>query len=326
MKRSETRKRFGFGGSTLKNLVILDFGSNSARLAINRISAEGKFKEIKRIKETTRLAEGMGQTSGKKKVLDPQAVERTLKAVKYFIKVYQNYPHSEVCAIATAAVREAENSDAFLQAVKKMTGVDVKVLSGQDEAYYDYLGVVNSLPLKECLVVDMGGGSCEIVLVKDRKAQHLACIPYGAISLTERFGADKVMSARQLFEFQDFINKQYRELDWLRHAYGVPLVLLGGCNRTVARIQKRRLQQHDLEQIHGFKIPQKDFTGIYTDLLSKSNRERKKISGMEQNRADIILGGMTPVMMLLQTLNSSHVVFSESGAREGFMYTFLKKM
>ncbi len=312
-------------GSTLENLVILDFGSNSARLAINRISAEGNFKEIKRIKETTRLAEGMGQQNSTKKMLEPKAVERTLNAVRYFIKVYQNYPHSKVCAIATAAVREAENSAFFLRSVKALTGVDVKILSGQDEAYYDYLGVVNSLPLKDCLIVDMGGGSCEIILVRDRKAQHLTCIPYGAISLTERFGAEKVMSAQQLFKFQNFVQEQYQKLEWLKQAHGVPIVLLGGCNRTVARIQKRKLHQNNLEQIHGFKIPRKDFTDVYTDLLGKNRRERKTISGMEQNRADIILGGMTPIVMLLQVLQSSNVVFSESGAREGFMYTFLKQ-
>ncbi|WP_057875993.1 Ppx/GppA phosphatase family protein [Liquorilactobacillus aquaticus] len=309
----------------MENLVILDFGSNSARLAINRISTGGEFKEIKRIKETTRLAEGMGQQNGTKKMLEPKAVERTLNAVKYFIKVYQNYPHSKVCAIATAAVREAENSAFFLQSVKKMTGVDVKILSGQDEAYYDYLGVINSLPLKDCIIVDMGGGSCEIILVKDRKAQHLECIPYGAISLTERFGAEKVMSAKQLFKFETFVQEQYQKLGWLNEAHGVPIVLLGGCNRTVARIQKRRLHQGNLEQIHGFKITRKDFTDVYADLLGKNRYERKAVNGMEQNRADIILGGMTPIVMLLQILQSSNVFFSESGAREGFMHTFLNE-
>ncbi|WP_057743467.1 Ppx/GppA family phosphatase [Liquorilactobacillus capillatus] len=308
----------------MENLVILDFGSNSARLAINRISAKGKFKEIKRIKETTRLAEGMGRENGGKKMLDPQAVERTLKAVKYFTKVYQNYPHSQVCAIATAAVREAENSASFLQAVKQMTGADVQVLSGQDEAYYDYLGVTNSLPLNDCLIVDMGGGSCELILVKNKKAQHLTCIPYGAISLTERFGADKVMTAQQLFKFQSFIQKKYQQLGWLEQAREVPIVLLGGCNRTIARVQKERLHQKNLEQIHGFKIPAQDFAAIYTALLGKNSQERKQVAGMEQNRADIILGGMTPVIMLVQQMNSSHVIFSESGAREGFMHTFLK--
>lgn len=182
----------------MKNLVMLDFGSNSTRMSITQIAPDGSFKEVKRAKEMTRLAEGMGQSDGQK-ILQPQAIQRTLGALLKFKKIYRDLPNVSVRGIATAAVREAQNQSEFLQQVKEVTNIDVEVLSGSSEAYYDYLAVINTLTVKDCVICDMGGGSFELVVVKDRKAMNYISIPYGAVSLTEKFHAADKISARDLF-------------------------------------------------------------------------------------------------------------------------------
>ncbi len=120
----------------MRNLAIVDLGSNSARMAVSRLHANGTAQEIKRVKEDTRLSEGMGASH----VLQPAAIERTIKALLNFRRLYEKMPDTDVIGITTAAVRMAENQTAFLNQVKQEVGLDLRVLSGDDEAYYDYLG------------------------------------------------------------------------------------------------------------------------------------------------------------------------------------------
>lgn len=235
----------------MENVVILDLGSNSTRLSINEVT-NGSFREVRRQKVMTRMAEGMGKTLGEK-VLKKAAIERTLAALADFKKEYQNLPNLKVKGIATAAVRAASNSQAFLNQVKELTGVDVEVLSGDAEAYYDYVGVKNSLKLNDFILCDMGGGSFELAVVKDGQAVNLASIPFGAVSLTERFNAQDLLSAKDLFRFQGFVQGLFNEQLWLLEGRYLPLVLLGGANRTVARTEMMRRGQKTLMNSMGLR-------------------------------------------------------------------------
>lgn len=305
----------------MENVVILDLGSNSTRLSINEVT-NGSFREVRRQKVMTRMAEGMGKTLGEK-VLKKAAIERTLAALTDFKKEYQDLPNLKVKGIATAAVRAASNSQAFLNQVKELTGVDVEVLSGDAEAYYDYVGVKNSLKLNDFILCDMGGGSFELAVVKDGQAVNLASIPFGAVSLTERFNAQDLLSAKDLFRFQGFVQGLFNEQLWLLEGRYLPLVLLGGANRTVARTEMMRRGQKNLDEFHGVKMSARSFLNIYTDWLGLDFSQRQERLGVEADRADIILGGLTPIAQLIQQLDISELIFSESGVREGILYSMV---
>ena len=305
----------------MENVVILDLGSNSTRLSINEVT-NGSFREVRRQKVMTRMAEGMGKTLGEK-VLKKAAIERTLAALADFKKEYQDLPNLKVKGIATAAVRAASNSQAFLNQVKELTGVDVEVLSGDAEAYYDYVGVKNSLKLNDFILCDMGGGSFELAVVKDGQAVNLASIPFGAVSLTERFNAQDLLSAKDLFRFQGFVQGLFNEQLWLLEGRYLPLVLLGGANRTVARTEMMRRGQKNLDEFHGVKMSARSFLNIYTDWLGLNFSERKERLGVEADRSDIILGGLTPIAQLIQQLDIPELIFSESGVREGILYSMV---
>ncbi|AUJ29140.1 MAG: Ppx/GppA phosphatase family protein [Liquorilactobacillus hordei] len=309
----------------MKNLVVLDFGSNSVRLSINKIKndSDHRFTEVKRLKETTRLAEGMGNIGQKK--LSAGAIKRTIQAIKYFKRIYQTYPDYQVLSIATAAVREASNSQEFIDEVLALTGSRIRVLSGSDEAYYDYLGVVSTLPIRDFLLVDMGGGSVEIAIVSERELVRSVSLPYGAVSLSEQFCQNGSLTEENLESFKQFSSKLFDGLRWLNEAKGLPVVLLGGCNRTVARIKRAQEGFFNLDAIHGYELKIADFKKIYYDLLEFSTKERLNIKGMEGSRADIILGGMTPLDVLIERLNSKKIIFSESGVREGLLYEMVSK-
>lgn len=305
----------------MQNLAIVDLGSNSVRLAINELRDDGTYREVNRVKVDSRLSEGMGP----EKILQPKAMERTIAALRSFRPYYEHLPQLIVRGIATAAVRQARNQQRFLNDVLAATNIKLEVLSGDQEAYYDYLGAVNRLKVKDCLLLDTGGASCELVHIKDGRDANLISVPFGAVNLSEQFHLDDRVAAVDLFSAQVFLRERLRDIWWLNDAKQLPLVLLGGANRTLARMNRQQQKILHVENIHGYRLTTGQVMKTFERLLRAPLRERKRISGLEAERADIILGGMLPLVTLLQMLDAERVIFSESGVREGIISEYLSQ-
>lgn len=306
----------------MENLAIVDLGSNSARMAITEIAPDGRFREIKRVKENTRLSEGMGR----EKMLQEDAMNRTIAALKRFKKIYEGMPHTQVRAITTAAVRQARNRQEFLNRVQKEVGIRLQVLSGKKEAYYDYLGVIRTMKLNHCLILDVGGASCELVLVQQRRARDLISIPVGAVTLSEQFHLNGYVRSADLFRAQVAMNERLTKIPWLRYATRVPIVLLGGANRTLARMTWSYHHRHRRQRsIHGYQLSSRVVFATYRELLNRNLAQRKQMPGLEPERADIIVGGMLPLVSLLQRNSDGRVIFSESGVREGIITEYVNQ-
>lgn len=306
----------------MENLAIVDLGSNSARMAITEIAPDGRFREIKRVKENTRLSEGMGR----EKVLQEDAMNRTITALKHFKQIYEATPHIQVRAITTAAVRQARNRQAFLNRVQKEVGIRLQVLSGKKEAYYDYLGVIRTMKLNHCLILDVGGASCELVLVQQRQARDLISIPVGAVNLSEQFHLNGYVRSADLFRAQVALNERLTKIPWLRYATRVPIILLGGANRTLARMTWAYHHRHHRQRsIHGYQLSSRVVFATYRELLNRNLAQRKRMAGLEPERADIIVGGMLPLVSLLQRNSDGRVIFSESGVREGIITEYVNQ-
>lgn len=305
----------------MENLVILDIGSNSVRMAINQITDDGSYREIKRIKSDSRLSEGMGRG----KILQPAAMERTIQSLADFQKIYSQYEAKKVIGIATAAVRQAKNQSKFLKAVKDRIGISLQVLTGNQEAYYDYLGVINRLGINNCLILDIGGASCELIRVNNGQSANLTSIPVGAVNITERYHLSDNISGANLFNAQFNIRKIYSKIDWLSRAVHQPLVLLGGANRTLARINRRRQNMVRIDAIHGYHLTAEQVNRTYLNLLKGNVNRRRKTQGLEHDRADIIVGGLLPLIVLMEIIDAKKVLFSESGVREGIITEYIQK-
>lgn len=156
------------------------------------INEMGGYSIYEQASEMVRLSEGMGE----EKILKEKPMERTIHALMYFKKLLEVHETVEVYALATAAVRMAKNQAEFLQCVKQTTGFEFKVLTGHEEAYYDYLGVVNSMSLENALILDIGGASTELIWMKDRKLVEAVSLPIGSVSLSERFNGVKANSSK----------------------------------------------------------------------------------------------------------------------------------
>lgn len=298
----------------MKNLVILDFGSNSTRLAVYTRQPTGDWQETRRRKQMTRLAAGMGTTQK----LQPEAVARVMATVREYQQEYTQLSDYRVVAIATAAVRNARNPEALVTPVKEQTGCTIRILSGEEEARYDFLGVVNTLGVRDFIMCDMGGGSFEVAVGANCQLLGCASVPWGAVSMSERFGLQDHVTGQQLARLQRLLSTQLNQFRWLQQGFGKPIVLIGGTNRVVTRYELADMNASN-QQLHGVTVAPATILDLYEQWLSVGIDERRQLLGAEGERADIILGGLTPVVQLIERLCPAKVLFSESGVREGLL-------
>ncbi|SHI97863.1 exopolyphosphatase / guanosine-5'-triphosphate,3'-diphosphate pyrophosphatase [Geosporobacter subterraneus DSM 17957] len=300
-----------------KKIAIIDLGSNSVRMIIMKIYEDGSYKMMDQAKEMVRLSEDMGDEM----TLKPLAIKRTLFTLKLFKKLIEAHKADEVFAIATAAVRNAVNQQAFLDKIKLETGFDFRVISGEEEAYLDYMGVINSIKIGDCVIVDIGGASTELVWVENRRMKEAISLPFGAVTLTEKFLGKGNYTQEGIKKLIDYVTKQYKDIEWLSRVDGLPVVGLGGSIRTLAKIDKRKIG-FPLESLHNYTMEYKEVLYAY-DLVTKANIEsRKDIPGVEKDRADIIAGGLVPVKALMDLLKADKIVISGNGLREGMFFKY----
>ncbi|MHC1720422.1 MAG: HD domain-containing protein [Clostridiaceae bacterium] len=304
-------------------IAIIDLGSNSARMIIMKILENGSFKMIDQAKEMVRLSEGMSQDN----YLKPVAVNRTIGALKLFKKFIDSYEVENIVAIATAGVRNAINGGPFIDKVKTETGFDFDVISGEMEAHYDYIGVINTIAVDDCVILDIGGGSTEIILVEGRRIKNSISIPYGAVNMTERFlGKGEELARDRILKLEGFVRDQLSRLGWLDNARGLPVVGLGGSIRTLAKINKRA-GGYFLEGLHNYRMEPVEVVEVYRKVTNTETSERKEIPGLQKDRADIIAGGLVPLKVLMEYINSEKLIISGNGLREGVFYKYyLKKL
>lgn len=300
----------------MENLAVIDLGSNSVRMTISRISSDGTYETVAEEKQYVRLSENMGA----EKILQPEAIERTITALKSFKDIYSKLDHLTIKAVATAAVRQATNQKQFLKRVKNDIGINLDVISGSKEAYFDYVGVSETLPATNAVIIDTGGASAEIVLVQNGKVSNLISIPIGSVTLSAKFDLADEISAKEVFKAMLFVNKIFQSVWWLRNGLNLPIIGLGGSNRTLAKINRRFNNLLDTNDIHGYQLRDDSINETFERIIAMNLEERKKVPGINKERADIIVGGLIPVILLMNYLDSDRIMFSTSGLREGILF------
>ncbi|CAM3105181.1 Ppx/GppA family phosphatase [Leuconostoc rapi] len=298
-------------------IAVIDLGSNSVRMTVSRYHRDGSYEVLARFQEMVRLSEGMGPN----KVLQPEAISRAMIVLNKFKQALSAYQVNklEVYAVATAAVRQASNQGEFLAAFKETMGFDLRVLAGEEEAHFDYVGVINTLPINDALILDTGGASSEIILVRNQQAVHAVSLPVGAVNISETYlGTDKIL-ASELFEAIVALRQLFGDIAWLHESKNMPVIALGGSNRTLAKISRKKEKIQDMA-VHGYHLNIQEVASIYGNILKKDLDGRKKMPGLAKERGDIIVGGLLPLVELLLFTEGQQVIFSQSGLREGVLF------
>lgn len=306
----------------MRYLAIIDLGSNSVRLKIDAISSDGSHETKQYEKRYVRLSSNMGE----EKILQPEPINRTIKALEDFRKICDQYRPLKILAVATAATRQARNQKTFLQKVKEKTGFVIHVISGEQEAYLDYVGVSRTLALENGAILDTGGASMELILVEDGQAEEVVSIPVGSVTLSQRYNLGDKIAAADLFDAIGKVDQVLSKQLWLNRLRRGKIVALGGCNRALAKIYRwqQATDSSNVEPVHGLTMTPEEATQIMHQLLQSSRSERGKIRGVNKERADVIVGGLLPLMKIVRQQQIKQIQFSNSGLREGLLFRYLE--
>lgn len=301
-------------------LSIIDLGSNSARMDIVQIDEKSEtHKYLERCRELVRLSEGMNADG----CLQPDAIERSIDALIEFKEIMRGYNADDCIAAATAAVRKAGNSDEFCLRVLEETGISLNVIPGEQEAEYDFRGVMSSLDIDNCVITDTGGGSTEFILVSDGEPLARTSIPVGAVNMTEQF-----LSCGETYEamdaLSDYIKSQLDKIGWLDDAEGLPIVGLGGSVYNLAAVYSDA-PGAERGALHGVSISADNVKSTFKKLCSLTPSERTD-AGVEQGREDTIIAGIMPTAELAEKISSDSVIVSFAGLKEGILAEFLENL
>lgn len=303
----------------MKKLAVIDLGSNSIRMSIFEIYEDKSFCQIGNYRSMIKLSEGMSDDM----CLRPEAQLRAVNALLEYRQIMQNTNVSDLRAVATAAVRKAKNGQEFIDTVKRATGITIEVIDGETEAELDCLAVSEALGCKNGVICDIGGGSTEFIAISDGKMQKPAIsIPMGSRWITEKFFASGE-TLQAITEAKNYVAKQITSLPWLDKMQGASIVGIGGTLRSLA---KYHMNDSSKLPISCHEIQAAEIDYLFNSIASASSMERKSMPGIGNERADIILGGLLPLMELKKVLCSPRLIIADVGVREGILYDYINKM
>jgi len=294
---------------TDRRVAVADLGSNSFRLVVFTASEHGWWKKTDEVYETVRVGEGLGK-SGR---LKPAAVERALRTIELFAAFADHADVDEVHAVATSAIRDAENAEE----VVGRSALPIRVISDEEEATYGYVGAVNSTTLTDGAVLDIGGGSLQLVEVAGREADDRRSWPLGSVRMTERFLPGGKASKKGLRALREHVRDSVVDATWLIGAGGRgQLVGIGGSVRNLASAAAAR-GGLALPTVQGFCLGRAELADLVDELADRSVKERGELRGIKVGRADVILAAAVAVHEVMEVAGFEHLEATEWGLREG---------
>jgi len=294
-------------------IAFLDLGSNAARFLLARVTPGVGFRVLQEERVQTRLGGGRPRT------LPRDAVDETLEAVHRFLRRVRNGNGQgpRVLAVATSAVRDAVNRERLLGPLRRDEGVEVQILSGSQEARLGALAALRSLPFKDGVVADLGGGSLQLTRVRGGRIVSTASLPLGAVRTTRAFLRHDPAAPRELRALRREIRDQL--LGALPPAQrGEEVVGLGGTVRTLARIHLVA-HGHPGRSRHGLRLLQSDVTAIRERLEALPERKRRRIPGLKRERADVVLAGAIVIEEVMILGGYLTLIVCTHGVRDGLL-------
>ena len=303
-----------------ERLAVIDLGSNSFRLVVFQ-AGDGWWRRTDEIYEPVRIGQGLMATGR----LGAEPVERALATLDVFAHFCRaaSLGEQEVDAVATSAIRDAENGQEFLERARERFAMPIRVLSREAEARAGYLAAVNSTTLEQGCVLDLGGGSMQLVRVVDRLADASGSWRLGTVRMSERFlPPNGPAKRRQLQELSDYVERELSGTAWLSAAGAAGegrLVGIGGTVRNLAAAAQRAAGLPS-NGVQGMVIEAEVLDELIERLAALPAAERASVPGVKPARADLILAGALVVRGALRAGGFTSIETTEAGLREGVFF------
>jgi exopolyphosphatase/guanosine-5'-triphosphate,3'-diphosphate pyrophosphatase len=294
-------------------VALLDLGSNAVRCLAARVVAGIGFEVLCKERAQTRLGEG---PPGR---LRPASVEATLDTVRRFLgRVSREEEPLRVVAVATAAVRDATNRESLLAPLRERERVIVRVLTGLEEARLGAKAALRSLPIRDGIVADLGGGSLQLTEIRAGQIGRAASLPLGAVRLTQRFLTTDPASPREIAALREEVRRRLRAVSSIVEP-ARRLVFLGGTVRSLARVHLAA--EPDGGPRHGLRLHLADVAAIRERLERLPADRRGRVPGLKKERADTIVAGALVVEEVLSSLlPKAELTVCTSGVRDGLLW------
>ncbi|MDF2922993.1 MAG: Ppx/GppA family phosphatase [Paenibacillaceae bacterium] len=297
---------------------IIDIGSNSIRLVIYEVTGVYAYRVIDENKESARLSGKIDQ-DGKMKRADMMAIVQTLN---HFKMLCQANRANSIRAVATAAIRNAANSQEILDVLRQYTEMDIEILPGDEEARLGFLGMINTMDIQDGLVIDIGGGSTEVSLFLNRTLIHSISFTFGSVNTTKKYTKDGVVDQESITRIRQMVTAALSKEPWIKGHKGLPLIGLGGTIRTVCKLDQRE-KKYSLPLTHNYRLEAEAVDRLLAELGPMPVERRKKRDGMTSSRADIIVPGLIILQTVFEFADAAHYIVSGSGLRDGLFFESL---
>ncbi|MGD9792909.1 MAG: Ppx/GppA phosphatase family protein [Acidimicrobiia bacterium] len=307
-----------------ETLAAVDVGTNSLHLVVARVTGENTFEVIAREREMVRLGSG----SGDMKMLSPDAIDRAVAALSRFRQI-AGITDAPMRAVATSATREAENAGEFIRRAHDEAGVDIEVISGVEEARLIHLGVLQAMPVfdKRLLLCDIGGGSTELLIGERGEVVSARSFKVGAVRLGNRFFPTDNDHPSAVSACRDFvrssISPMVREVE--HHGFDIAI----GSSGTIEQLAILSHLLHGGDPLRTYA--NQTFTRSQLDVVvarlikAGSVSQRRKLAGLEAQRADIILAGAIILEQVFHELDIDEMSVSDFALREGVLLDTLQR-
>ncbi len=295
-----------------KRTAIIDIGSNSARMVVFERTSRFGFHLINETRSRVRISEGAYEKGGE---LQEAAMERAYQALSQFLTIAKSYKVRKILCVATSAVRDAPNKKLFLKRIEKDLGLRIKVIDGHKEAWLGGIAAVNLLPIGEGITIDIGGGSTDLSLIRNRRVVETFTLKLGTVRLKELFFDKKA----PIEEAQAYIDGALAALpDSFRSELAIGI---GGTIRAIAKTIMDR-QDHAIEKVHAFRFRFDEEKKFIRKVAHASIMKLGKL-GIKKDRLDTIRPGALIFLRVLEKIGAQTVMTSGAGVREGLFLSDL---
>jgi exopolyphosphatase/guanosine-5'-triphosphate,3'-diphosphate pyrophosphatase len=298
----------------MERLAVIDMGSNSWRLVVfGHEPGTPWWSLVDEIREAVRIAAGVDETGA----LREDRVERGLHTAAVFSAFCRATGVDEVEPVATSAIRDASNGEALLVDIARTTGLRARVISGDEEARYDWLAIANSTTLEDGYGLDIGGGSIQALRLEGRRLAASTSLPLGAVRMSERFLPGEKAGRRQMDALRAHVSGELERLGWW--GKGGRIVGVGGTIRNLAAAAMKRTDLPEID-VQGFLLTRGALDELIDELGARPASKRGQVKGIKYDRADVILGGALVLATGLDEGGFDAIEVTEAGLREGIFF------
>lgn len=304
----------------MRRFAAIDIGTNSMRLLLCEVEGEVIIKKEKEL-IITRIGKDVSNTG----LISAKAMGKNIEALKYFKNKADKYGAEKILAIATSAVRDALNREEFVKSARSEAGIDVMVIQGKEEAELGIEGVMSEIGDNSgnVLVIDIGGGSTELVLGNKQGIDYSISVNAGTVRMTEQFVKDNPICNDDIKNLKDKLSELFKEpYDYLSGKRIDKVIAIGGTAATVGAIY-HNLSIYNAEIVHNTLVQRKFVSEIFNRLKAMTVHERYEVKGLQRERADVIPAGIFILEQLLENMNKNEVIISENDNLEGVIVKYI---